>query len=274
MSLMSNVKFQGQSMEFRSAKAKIERARELIAEIEALLIVEPAYTYCLETNIQTGQRATFAKSNQNALNKIVIRCGEVLHNLRSSLDHAYWESVSPHVQDESKHGAIQFPFAKDGSKLESAIKSRLAHLVSQDFYQAIERLKPNAGHGGNLLLNLLHEINIVDKHKFPTPVGDYTKISSDQIINQVPDFPRELVNCSFGQNGYDVVWTGRMYDIKSIGDIVKPTTCIFHKTLNVPVDLMFSIKEPRYYFPVGETLKNMAEEVDKILIVMRDALPK
>ena len=56
------------------------------------------------------------------MDTVVIRCGEVLHNLRSAIDHAYWEAVSPCIEDASKHSAIQFPFAKDGSKLESAIK--------------------------------------------------------------------------------------------------------------------------------------------------------
>lgn len=261
-------------MEFRSANAKIERARELIGEIEALQVAEPAYTYCLETDIRTGQRATFAKCNQDALDKIVIRCGDVLHNLRSSLDHAYWESVSPYVGDNVNHVAIQFPFAKNESKLKSAIKSRLAHKVSQDFYEAIESLKPHAGGNGNLLLNLVHEINIIDKHKFPTPVGDFTKISSTQIFTQIPDFPSGLVNCGFGQNRRDVVWKSRMYNVESIGEIVPPTTCIFHKILDLPVGLAFSIKEPKYYSPVVGTLKNMANEVERILDVMNEALPK
>lgn len=260
-------------MKFSSANAKIGRARELIDEIEEIQAVNPAYSYCLETNTQSGERATFSKCNQVALDKIVIRCGDVLHNLRSSLDHAYWESVSPYVEDVAKHGAIQFPFAKDGANLESAIKSRHAHKVSPDFYKAIESVKPHAGENGNLLLNLVHAINIVDKHKFPIPVGDFTKITSTQILNQIPDFPRGLVNCGFGLHKRDVVWKSRIIDPKSIGKIVPPTTCVFHKVLDVPVGLMFSIREPLYYAPVVDTLKDMAIEVERILNVMSKALP-
>lgn len=259
-------------MEFRSAKLKIDRAREQIREIESFVEDNPPYSYCLETNITTSQRATFAKKNDNALDTVVIRCGEVLHNLRSAIDHAYWDAVSPCIEDASKHGAIQFPFAKDGSKLESAIKSRLAHKVSNNFYLAIESIKPFAGEGGNKIFNLVHEINIVDKHKFPTPVGDFTRISSSKISSQIPDFPKGIIDGGFGQNGRDVVWTGRIFDTSSLGKIVPPTMDLFHKKLDVSVGLMFSIKEPQFHAPVIDTLYNMADELQRIIDVMQVAV--
>lgn len=262
----------GGIMEFRSAKSKIARAKELTEEVCALLATNPPYSYCLETDISTGQRSTFAKRDEDALDKVVIRCGDILHNLRSALDHAYWEAVSPFIDDSSKHGAIQFPFAKDASKLESAIRSRLAHKVSNEFYLAIEGVKPHAGIGGNTLLNLVHEINIVDKHKFPTPVGDFTRISSDQLCVHVPDFPKGMVNCGFGQNGRDVVWHGRFFDAKTIGELIPHSKSVFHKKLDVPVGLMFSIPEPWFNAPVIDTLKKMTDEIERILNVMKDSI--
>lgn len=261
-------------MIFSSAETKIERAKELILEIEVLLQDDPAYNYCLETDINTGQRATFAKKNQKALDKVVLRCGEVLHNLRSALDHAYWDAVSPYVTDESKRGAIQFPFSKNADNLESTIKSRLAHKVSQDFYDAIVSVKSYGSVGGNQILNLVHTINIVDKHKFPVPVGDFTKISSSQIISQVPDFPQGLVNGSFGQNRRDVVWHNRNFNNKDIGEVIPPTLNLFHKRLDVPVTLMFSIREYDYYEPVIKSLYSMSDEISRILGVMRNGLQK
>lgn len=261
-------------MIFSSAETKIERAKELIQEIEVLLQNNPAYSYCLETNTSTGQRATFAKKDQKALDKVVLRCGDVLHNLRSALDHAYWDAVSPYVTDESKRGAIQFPFSKNVDNLKSTIKSRLAHKVSQDFYDAIVSVKPYASIGGNQILHLVHTINIVDKHKFPVPVGNFTKISSSQIISQVPDFPRGLVDGRFGENRRDVVWQSRHFDNKDIGEVIPPTLNLFHKRLNVPVTLMFSIREYDYYEPVVNTLYSMSDEISRILSVMRNGLPK
>jgi hypothetical protein len=259
-------------MEFRNAHLKINRASKLVREINDLIETKPPYTYVLETNTSTGQKSTFAKINQSSLDEIVICCGDVLHNLRSALDNAYWDAVSPRVEDSKKHCAIQFPFAKDGSKVDSAIQRRLANLVSQNFCDAIKRLESHAGVGGNVILNLVHEINIIDKHKFPTPVGDFTRVSSSLIVRQVPDFPQGIVNCGFGQNRRDVVWTGKLFNRKDIGEILPPTTDLFHKNLDVPVGLEFSIREPNYRWPVIETLNKMVAEVERILEVMRNSL--
>lgn len=255
-------------MAFASAKAKIERSRELIAEIDALISDTPPYTYILETNTHTDERATFAKSDQRVIDRLVVRCGEVFHNLRSSIDHAYFETVSPKVEDESKHGAIQFPFAKKEESLEQSVRSRMAHYVSEDFVQAICELKPFLGDGGNTLIFLIHEINIVDKHKFPTPIGDYTHISSEMIRAQIPDFPAGLVNAQFGQNRRDVGWTSLLYNPKDIGEIVPPTMNIFHKTLDVPVNVSFSIRDPYYFKSVQDSFNEMLEEVERVLTVM------
>lgn len=251
-------------MIFRSAHTRIARARELTKELSTLLVKQPPYGYFLEINTVSDMKATFSKSDDEALDVIVIRCGEILHNLRSALDHAYWEAVSVHV-DESSKGAIQFPFAKNKSKLGQAIRSRLAHKVSDNFYLAIESIKPYAGEGGNTLLNLIHEINIVDKHRFPTPVGDFTKISSAHIRSLVPDFPRGIINCEFGQNYRDISWQGVPTEY-----ILAPT--YIYKKLDVHVGLIFSISEPYFRAPVIDTLKNMADEVERILNIMSNSL--
>lgn len=258
---------------FRVAKSKIERARELTSEIGDLIIDSPPYTYCLETDTNSGQRATFAKININALDKVVVRCGEVFHNLRSALDQAYFESVSLHIP-ESSYGALQFPFSKSEIILESTIKSRLAHRVNEDFFVAIQSVKPFAGDGGNVLLHLIHEVNIIDKHRLPIPTGNFTMISSEQLCSQIPDFPMGLTNCGFGQSRRDVVWKGKFFDVKTLGDIVVPTNNLYHKILNVPVGLNFSFTDVGYYQPVIDTLVHMANEIERILELMANALPK
>lgn len=260
-------------MKFRVAKSKIERARELTSGISEFIIATPPYTYCLETDTNSGQRATFAKKNINSLDKVVVRCGDVFHNLRSALDQAYFESVSLYIP-ESSHGALQFPFSKSEAKLESTINSRLAHKVNEDFVRVIESVKPFPGKGGNVLLNLIHEINIIDKHKLPIPAGDFTQISSQQLCSQIPDFPKGLTNCAFGQNGRDVVWRGHLFDVKTLGEIVIPTTHLYHKALNVPVGLNFSFRDIGYFQPVTDTLVQMANEIERIVELMANALPK
>ena len=162
----------------------------------------------------------------------------------------------------------KFPFAKDSSKLEQAIKSRLAHNVSLDFYNIILNLKPCNGADGNMLLSLLHEINIVDKHKFPTPVGDFTQFSSMDIKGQVPDFPMGLSNVGFGGCRRDVVWHVQSINPSTLGNIVPPTTCLYHKRLNVPVGIVFKMPTINYSESVIATLTNMFHEVKNIIDLM------
>lgn len=249
-------------MRFRSAQRKIARAIELTEEVSTLLVTEPPYGYFLEINTVSGMKATLSKPDEEALETIVIRCGDILHNLRSALDHAYWEAVSPHINQSAR---IQFPFAKSSSKLEQTLKSSSANKVSEKFYLAIESIRPYAGEGGNTLLHLIHEMNIIDKHKFPTPVGDFTKISSENIRRLVPDFPRGIINCQFGQNGKDVCWQGAPTQY-----VLAPT--YIYKKLDVRVGLMFSISEPHFHAPVIDTLRSMAKEVQSILSVMDNSM--
>ncbi|TOP96153.1 hypothetical protein CGH05_24340 [Vibrio parahaemolyticus] len=255
-------------MMFDSARLKVERASEQIDEILAMSEISPPFTYVLETDTMTGDRATFSELNHISLKKLVIRCGEVFHNLRSALDHAYWEAVVPYIEDENKHGAIQFPFAKDSLKLEQAIKSRLAHQVSEEFFNLILSFKPCNGSGGNQLLSLLHEVNILDKHKFPTPVGDFTQISSADIRAQVPDFPAGLTNVGFGGCRRDVVWRTSSIDPKELGEIVPPTTCIFRRQLSVPVGIVLNMATIDYTESLITTLTKMRTEVQSILTQM------
>ena len=56
----------GEVMKFKSAENKIKRARELITEISNYLVTDPPYSYFLETNTTTRQKATFSKVNEES----------------------------------------------------------------------------------------------------------------------------------------------------------------------------------------------------------------
>lgn len=267
-------------MKFKSAENKIRRARELIAEIANYLVTDPPYSYFLETNTTTLEKATFAKVNEESFDMIVTRCGDVIHNLRSALDHAYWQAVSPHVE-EKNHKRIQFPFAKDIDNIHQTIKGSLGNDVSNmsnEFYSAIASVKPYAGKSGNVLLYLIHKINIEDKHKFPIAAGDLTKLSSARIRELVPDFPSNInmTNVSiFDSYATRVfVWRGFLFHPYFIGDAVPPTTYLFHKKLDIPVDIVFTFPELDIRTSIVETLKDMTNEVERVLSVMSESLTR
>jgi hypothetical protein len=258
---------------FEDAYMKVDRALVILEEIKTMMDVCPPFSYVLETDTHTHERATLAKKNYFSLKKVTIRCGELFHNLRSAIDHAYWEAISPHV-DEKTHKAVQFPLSKNTSTYEQTIKSRQGDKAGESFFNALKELKAFHGEGGNVYIVLLHEINIVDKHKYPTPAGNFTKITSTEIQTQIPDFPRGIVNCGIGQFRKDVVWKSNNYDLNNVGSIVPPFLHLYHKELDTSVETWFYLNNPKYSGEVIGTMDTLINETRKALEIMENGLEK
>lgn len=267
------MKVEGDEMNFRGAENKVKRAKNLIAEISNLLVTDPPYSYFLETDIRTLTKSTFAKVDEDSYDMVVTCCGDVIHNLRSALDHAYWQAVRPHVEQKDER-KIQFPFSKDDASLEKNIQRSLANKVSDDFVSAIKSVRPFGGNDGNTLLYLIHTMNIEDKHKFPISASSMTNISTERIRQLIPDFPSNihLTNISISCSGRDFVWKGQLRHKYFIGTVVAPTTYLFHKKLDIPVDIYFTLSELQGIAFVVDTLKEMTVEVEKVLSIMSDSL--
>ncbi|MFH0957445.1 MAG: hypothetical protein V1897_01950 [Pseudomonadota bacterium] len=254
-----------------SASLKIHRASEHINELNALFQKNSPFTYILETNTKIGQRATFAKKNEAVIQRAALICGDVVHNLRSALDHAYWEVVSPVATTEKERRLLQFPFSETEARLDETMKTRLADRVSPSFYQALIDLKPHGEPGGNELLYLIHKLDIIDKHKLLIPTGDYTKISSEILIKQVPDFPRGLVNCGFGQNNRDVVWNIPPMNRAKCQVAKIPDSGILEQELNVPVDIVFIVAGTIHFRPVIPTFHKLIDVAETTILIIRNA---
>lgn len=254
-----------------SALLKIRRATEHVKELNALFQKKRPFTYVLETNTKTGQRATFAKRNEAVIHRAAIICGDVVHNLRAALDHAYWEIVSPVAKTDKERRNLQFPFSETEARLDEAVKTRLADRVSPGFYQALLDLKPHGEPSGNQFLALIHKLDIIDKHKLLIPTGDYTRLSSEMLIKQVPDFPRGLVNCGFGQNYRDVGWNIPPMNRSQRRSAKIPESGLVEEELNVPVDIVFTVVDPVRFYPVIPTLHKLTDAADNTVRIMRNA---
>lgn len=254
-----------------SAQSKINRARKHIAEIGHLLREKRPFAYILETNVRTGERTTFAKKNVPVIAEIAGIAGDTVHNLRSALDHAYWEIVSPVATSDGDRKAIQFPFSETAARLKETIQTRLAHKVSDIFFHAILSLKPHGEVGGNESLWLIHKLDTIDKHRFPIPTGDYTRIDSDLVRAQAPDFPAGITNAVFGGNNRDVTWRAANIDRTTLGNIVAPTMYKFQKELDVPVDVTMAFSNPNNRRPMIPTLRMMVDVTRQAILTMRAA---
>ncbi len=94
--------------------------------------------------------------------KIII--GEILHNLRSSLDQL---ACALAMKQSGSCKKIYFPFGKDVDIFEREL-SQKTKLISPDGKNMIRALKPYRG--GNDLLWLLHDLNRKDKHISVVPI--------------------------------------------------------------------------------------------------------
>jgi len=242
-----------------SASLKISRATEHINELNVLFQKKRPFTYAVETNTNTGQRSTFAKRNEAVIDQAALICGDIVHNLRSALDHAYWDVVSPVATTDRERKNLQFPFSETEARLNETVKTRLADRVSPSFYQALLDLKPHGDNGGNEFLYLIHKFDIIDKHKLLIPTGNYTKISSAMLIKQVPDFPKGLVNCSFGQCHRDVSWDIPPMNRGQRRSAKIPDSGILEQELNVPVDIVFTVAGASHFRTVIPTLYKLID---------------
>jgi hypothetical protein len=254
-----------------SASLKIHRATEHVNELNLLFQKLRPFTYVLETNTKTGQRATFAKRNESVIHRAAIICGDAVHNVRAALDHAYWEIVSPFATTDKERRGLQFPFSETEVRLDEAVKTRLADRVSPSFYQVLLDLKPHGEPGGNEYLALIHKLDILDKHKLLIPTGDYTRISSEMLVKQVPDFPRGLVNCAFGQNNRDVAWNIPPMNRAQRRAARIPETGVLEQNLNVPVEIVFTIAGYVNHSPVIPTIHKLIDAANSTIQVMRNA---
>jgi hypothetical protein len=186
----------------------------------------------------------------------------------SALDHAYWDIVSPFATTDRERRQIQFPFCEDPVRLEEAIKNALADRVAANFEAALKGLRPHGQPGGNKLLYLIHEFNILDKHRLLIPTGDYTRISSEIIRRQVPDFPGGIVaDGHFGQNRRDMVWrVQRMNRLKAAD-----TSGILEQELDVPVEIVFAISSLRNQRPMVPTLNALVDVAKESINLIRAA---
>lgn len=188
------------------ALMKINRAVKGIAEIEDIIVKCRPFRQIFEMNTSTGRCLTYAKSDDTVTGEITAIAFEVVQNLRTALDYAYWTIVSPLVKTENERKKIQFPFSETKARIESEAKLRFADVVSSPFLDSIIELKPYKDEDGNEFLYLIHNTARHERHRFPTPVADYKILTRAELQRMgVPGFPLSDFRCG-GNGAGDVAW--------------------------------------------------------------------
>jgi hypothetical protein len=155
-------------------RLKIARANKHIAEFETArqeFIASDPYTRFSEEDPQTGDlvyRITVEPHAAEGLRDLAIIVGDVVHNLRSSLDLLAWQLVEAHPLGKAPDRFTAFPIWERESQFINGgagyMDGAHPHAV-----MVMRSLKPYKG--GNATLYRLHRLDATDKHRLLLTVG-------------------------------------------------------------------------------------------------------
>ena len=147
-------------------RVKTEQAKKHLRELETIL--SGFKNESLYAIVQSEQGTQEFKNLPILSFEAVATSGDVVHNLRSALDHLAWQLVLT-AGNEPKPGVTAFPIAKEAAAYESD-KGKRVQGMEQRAISAIDALKPYKG--GNEMLWKLHELDLIDKHRTVLSVRD------------------------------------------------------------------------------------------------------
>lgn len=256
-----------------SPSLKIARAEKHLAELGTLLKRTKPFTYCLETNWKTGQRATYARKNEQVCNDAAILIGDVIHNLRCALDHVYWDCTNRFAKSDGERRNIQFPVCNDEAGFKGSVLTGLPKRVSPEFVEALEKLKPYRK-AGNARLCAIHDLDVMDKHKLLIPVGDYTHISAAKLKSLIPDFPMSSGSFGFGSNHRDIAWGVKPMTWTQRRKAKMPPSSIQEQEIDVEVNVVLSAEVGNFGEPVDKLLGHLVAETKSAVKTLKSAKSK
>lgn len=162
------------ALDSHSSRLKVEWAEKHILELYLMFrnfSETDFYTISVEENPEKRTQSLRVDMNLAALNfeTSALIIGDALHNLRSALDHLYYEVVLTCGGKPSNWTRFPISDSREGLEtnfIKSALKQKQITAAVADFI--LNTIKPYEA--GNLALWGLHQLNILDKHEVIVPV--------------------------------------------------------------------------------------------------------
>jgi len=155
-----------------SCRVKINRASEHIQYLDSAVraFLDSSYGVTRDRNPDTGdiEYRVRNSANRETITRFAVIAGEVIHHLRSSLDHLAWQLVKAngHPHPDIFKPRVEFPVFVDREKYMSHGAGKIK-AAGEEAAKAVERLQPyNRGDEFKTdPLWIIHYLDIVDKHK-------------------------------------------------------------------------------------------------------------
>ena len=178
-------------------RIKIERARKHLQGLaEDLLAVE-------KHTIVEKESGSF-KTVPMLPWGVIAATGDIVHNLRSALDHLAWQLVCVGTPGMEPTRQVGFPIAIDADTYNTE-KTAKVNGMSEDAKEKIDRLQPYKGGDDNLWR--IHELDNIDKHRTLLTVAYDVTLAADwigafrgyRIVTEAPNFGGDF-DRQVGQN--------------------------------------------------------------------------
>lgn len=186
-----------------------------------------------------------------------VRLGEIIYNLRSSLDQLIWQLV--HANYKAPSHRNEFPIFDDESRFNNAVKTKLAG-VSQQSLARIKEMQPFRKNDKWSALKTLHFLCNIDKHR--------------SVI--LPFYTLDRGSVTYHGGGDPTVKPNMRFIFKPelkkdiIAYLLRPLDAIFE--VNLFVDMKIDMKLARSNgFDPGKYL-DMKSDEQQVILVLRDCM--
>jgi hypothetical protein len=251
-------------------QTKVERAKHHISDLQALIqrfMGTRPFVIKTKEDPQTNQRVYYVESFTDPGPEFSVLTGDVLHNLRSALDHLAYRLVCVGLNGTpTDPWNIAYPIA-DSVDAYPALRDRRVEHVREEAKQAIDATTPYRG--GNDMLWRLHKLSNIDKHRLLLTVAsrpravDLGGCTFRKMCEQFPDIAKNFKPDSL--SAFFIV-ADRPFPLQQGYECFRePIDRKPDEHLKLSFDI--AIGEPGVMEgePVIETLQQMANLVDKLI---------
>lgn len=241
-------------------RVKVERAKKHFGEVEiardTFLSTEP-YGFESKINPQTGYEDFYITRIQDPPVEIGLVAGDVIHNLRSALDHLAWQLVLANGQTPSV--STCFPIFDSAERFQT-MDARKVRGMSQSAIDAIGATKPYKD--GADALWCLHKLDIADKHHaLLTAIISVVEAS----LTSFGSFTQP----GFRFGGFSLP---NFQSPLKIGDVFFTREPGMHREVKLNFDVAFNEEGILEGKPVLRTLQYLIDQVEKLILDFKPLL--
>lgn len=255
-------------------RVKIERAKKHICDLQGerkgFLDTKP-YVFGAQRYPQTRKPVYYMVSVQDIPGRLGAIAGDVLHNLRSALDHLAYQLVFVGTGGRGPFKHVYFPIFECSKKYEAGKMGKVQGM-RPDAIKAIDETKPYKG--GTDALWQLHRLDNIDKHRVIIIIGsefhsmDVSPLLLRMLRGMLPDqTPLPTMPA------INLLPENRLFPLKA-GDILFTDLPDAEVKQNMPFTFEVAFGEPGILEgdPLLETLQHMTDLVDNLILSFRSLL--